>query len=346
VARVLITGGAGFFGTVLKHRLLDEGFECWSVDLCRDSTERDGFTPIVGDISDPEVLEPIFREARFDAVFHCAALLAHEVKDKKALWRSNVAGTRVLAEQVEAFGVPQVVFISSNCLWGENFHRPVTEDDPPKPVEIYGESKLAGERILLGHSDSFATTVLRSPTIISPGRLGLLSILFDFIREGRKVWVVGKGDNVYQFVYAPDLADACLLAYKAQSSGVYNVGSDDVKSLREIYEYVIAKSGSDSRVASLPKRLTLAGMWLASALHLSPLGPYQRRMIAEDFVFDTTKIKSDLAWRPTMTNEQMLHLAYDHYRANFEEIAARDAGVSAHNRRARMGVVRLLKWLS
>jgi UDP-glucose 4-epimerase len=346
VARVLITGGAGFFGTVLKHRLLDEGFECWSVDLCRDPTVRDGFTSIVGDISDPAVLEPIFREGRFDGVFHCAALLAHEVKDRQALWRSNVEGTRVLAGQVEAFGVPQVVFISSNCLWGENFHRPVTEDDPPKPVEIYGESKLAGERILLGHAGAFATTVLRSPTIISPGRLGLLSILFDFIREGRRVWVVGKGDNVYQFVYAPDLAEACLLAYKAQSHGVYNVGSDDVKSLREIYEYVIDKSGSDSRVASLPRRPTLAGMWLASTLHLSPLGPYQRRMIAEDFVFDTGKIKADLAWRPTRTNEQMLHLAYEHYQANFDEIAARDAGVSAHNRRARMGVVRLLKWLS
>jgi hypothetical protein len=86
-------------------------------------------------------------------------------------------------------------------------------------------------------------------------------------------------------------------------------------------------------------------MALASALRISPLGPYQRRMIAEDFVFDTAKVKDDLGWRPTVTNEEMLYLAYEHYCANFDEIARR-TDVSAHHRRAKMGVVRLLKWLS
>lgn len=345
MARVLITGGAGFFGTVLKHHLLDQGFECWSVDLCRDDTVRDGFTSTVGDIADPRVLAEIFAAEKFDAVFHCAALLAHEVKDKRALWRSNVEGTRVLAEAVKRAGIPQVVFISSNCLWGKNLHRPVTEDDEPRPVEIYGESKLEGEKILLEYAADFRTTILRSPTIISPGRLGLLSILFDFIREDRKVWVVGDGSNVYQWVYAPDLAEACLLAYKNSSHGIFNVGSDDVLPMKDVYEYVIGKAGSGSRVASLPKKVTLTGMGVASTLRLSPLGPYQRRMIAEDFVFDTTKVKTELSWRPTATNEEMLYLAYDHYHANFDEIAAR-TDVSAHNRRAKMGVLHLLKWLS
>lgn len=342
---MLITGGAGFFGTVLKHRLLDEGFECLSVDLCPDPTVRDGFTSVVGDIADDGVVEGILARDKFDAVFHCAALLAHEVKDKRVLWRSNVEGTRMLAEQVRRSGIPHLVFISSNCLWGENLHREVPETEQPRPVEIYGRSKWEGEKILLGHAGDFGTTVLRSPTIISPGRLGLLSILFDFIREDRKVWVVGGGRNVYQWVYAPDLADACLLAYKNEAPGVFNVGSDNVKPLREVYEHVIDRAGSASRVASLPKGPALAGMAVASALRISPLGPYQRRMIAEDFVFDTTKIKRDLAWRPTLTNEQMLYLAYDHYHANFEEIRRRK-DVSAHNRRAKMGVLRLLKWLS
>lgn len=345
MARALITGGAGFFGTVLKNRLLDEGFECWSVDLCPDAMERDGFCSIVGDIAEEAVLKGIFRKAKFDVVFHCAALLAHEVKDKEALWRSNVEGTRVLAEAVRAAGIPHVVFISSNCLWAENLHRPVSETDTPRPVEIYGRSKLEGEKILLAHSDDFNTTILRSPTIISQGRLGLLSILFDFIREDRKVWVVGHGNNVYQWIYAPDLGEACLLGYKNEAAGIFNVGSDDVKPMREVYEYVIERAGSASRVASLPKAPTLTGMGLASTLRISPLGPYQRRMIAEDFVFDTTKIKCDLAWQPTLTNEEMLYLAYDHYHANFEEIAGR-TDVSAHNRRAKMGVLRLLKWLS
>jgi UDP-glucose 4-epimerase len=343
--RALITGGAGFFGTVLKHRLLDEGFECWSVDLCRDSTERDGFHSFVGDIADDGVVDGILSETRFDAVFHCAALLAHEVKDKRALWRSNVTGTRVLAEAVKTRRVPKVVFISSNCLWGENFHRPVSEEDEPHPVEIYGRSKWEGEKILTGYADDFHTTIFRSPTIIAPGRLGLLSILFDFIRENRKIWVVGDGSNRYQFIYAPDLAEACLLAYKLECFGVYNVGSDDVLPLKEIYEYVIDKAGSKSRIATLPKGPTMLAMGLANTLRISPLGPYQRRMIAEDFIFDTTKAKEDLGWRPTMTNEEMLYLAYEHYSAHFDEISRR-TDVSAHSRRAKMGVVRLLKWLS
>ncbi|HEX2053949.1 MAG TPA: NAD(P)-dependent oxidoreductase [Actinomycetota bacterium] len=345
VARALVTGGAGFFGTVLKHRLLDEGFDVLSVDFCRDATVRDGFSSVVGDIAEPDVLTGIFRREKFDVVFHCAALLAHDVKDKRALWRSNVEGTRMLAEATRRAGITQVVFISSNCLWAENLHRPVTEQDQPKPAEVYGKSKWEGEKILLSHSGDFHTTVLRSPTIISPGRLGLLSLLFDFIREDRKVWVVGDGGNVYQWVYAPDVADACLLAYKNDSSGVFNVGSNDVRPMREVYEYVIEKAASGSRVASLPRRTTLAAMAIANALGMSPLGPYQRRMIAEDFVFDTSKINQALGWEPSHTNEEMLYLAYEHYHANFDEISKR-TDVSAHNRRAKMGVIRLLKWLS
>jgi hypothetical protein len=86
-------------------------------------------------------------------------------------------------------------------------------------------------------------------------------------------------------------------------------------------------------------------MKLAHALRLSPLGPYQYRMIAEDFVFDTSRIKSALGWKPTVTNEEMLFRAYDYYRANRAEIDSRD-DVSAHKRAAPMGVIRLLKWIS
>ena len=90
---------------------------------------------------------------------------------------------------------------------------------------------------------------------------------------------------------------------------------------------------------------TLALMRLAYRARLSPLGPYQYRMIAESFAFDTAKIKRTLGWRPTLTNGEMLFEAFDYYRDHVDEIAARGA-VSAHRRRARMGVIRLLKQLS
>jgi UDP-glucose 4-epimerase len=86
-------------------------------------------------------------------------------------------------------------------------------------------------------------------------------------------------------------------------------------------------------------------MRLAYRLGLSPLGPYQYRMIAESFEFDTTKIARTLGWRPTLTNGEMLFEAFDYYRRHVDEIDRRMA-MSAHQQRARMGVIRVLKQLS
>ncbi len=341
----LVTGGAGFFGEILIQRLLDSGTHCVSIDVKPNPLSHPMLRSVRGDVTDEDLLARLFGEHRFDAVFHCAAVLAHAVRDKELLWRSNVEGARVLGRVTAAHEVPKMVFISSNCLWGKGFHRPVTEADEPCPVEIYGRSKWEAEKILLGHAHDFDCTVLRSPTIIGEGRLGLLSILFDFIREGRRVWVVGDGSNRYQFVAARDLAEACVLAVEHDGSAVYNVGSDDVKPLREVYEHVIHQAGTPARVASLPERPTLLAMAAASALGLSPLGPYHRRMIAEDFIFDTSKVKSELGWRPTLANEDMLAEAYKSYERDYDEIRSR-SDASAHRQPAAMGAIRVLKWLS
>ena len=175
--------------------------------------------------------------------------------------------------------------------------------------------------------------------------MGLLSILFEFIDEGRKVWVVGGGRNRYQFIYAQDLASACITAAEFPGSEIFNIGSDDVTPFRDVYGHVISKAGTGARVASLPKGPTLLAMRIAHRLGLSPLGPYQYRMIAGDFVFDTSKIKKALQWRPTLSNAEMLWLAYKYFQDNRKSIAAR-RDVSAHRQAANMGVIRLLKWVS
>ena len=128
-------------------------------------------------------------------------------------------------------------------------------------------------------------------------------------------------------------------------SRTFHVGSDDVPSLRGCYEAVIAEAGSHSRVRSLPKAPTLAAMRLAHVLKISPLGPYHYRMIAEDFIFDTTRIREAMGWRPTVTNSEMKTAAYSYYAENHDEIEKRE-NVSAHSKAAKMGVLRLLKWIS
>ena len=224
----LVTGGAGFFGSIMKNALLDRGDRVVSIDLEPDPLVRDGFTAHRGDINDDTLMEKVFSENRFDGIFHLAALLAHVKKDLPRLWKSNVDGTANVLRFAEKFGVEHIVFTSSNCLWAKNFDSLVREDEPPAPVEIYGRSKLEGEKILLG-SDKVKSVVFRCPTIMDEGRLGLLGILFAFIDENKKLWVVGDGNNHYQFIYAKDLADACIRGIAYGKSDVFNIGSDDVK---------------------------------------------------------------------------------------------------------------------
>jgi nucleoside-diphosphate-sugar epimerase len=345
MAKFLVTGGAGFFGGILKSRLLADGAEVVSVDLVPDTARHPALTSVQADIRDEEAMRAVFTAHKFDAVFHIAAMLAHGRMNRELLWTSNVDGTGVIAGCAREAGVRKLVFTSSNCLWASNMGRPVREDDPPAPVEVYGESKLEGEKLLHQFEDGLDVVILRSPTIIDSGRLGLLAILFEFIRENKTVWVVGSGGNRYQFIYAGDLAQACVQAVDFAGSGTFHVGSDNVPSLRECYEAVIAEAGSRSRVRSLPKGPTLAAMRLAHRLKISPLGPYHYRMIAEDFVFDTTRIREAMGWRPTVTNSEMLTVAYRYYAENREEILARE-NVSAHSRAAEMGILRLLKWIS
>ena len=356
---------------MLKRRLLREGFRVVNLDLVRDADQDTDPNPnlrsLQGDIRDTALVDRLFTEQAaaghpIVAVMHCAAQLAHEKINKHELWTSNVDGTRIIAEAARRHGTRSLVFTSSNCLWAENFGREVLETDQPRPIELYGRSKLEGEQILRAiatprsrsrqppepspANQGLAAIILRCPTIIDSGRLGLLAILFEFIDEGRRVWVVGNGGNRYQFVYAEDLASACLLALRSGRSDTFNIGSDNVPTLREVYQAVIDSAGTRARVAQLPRRATLAAMQLAHRLGVSPLGPYHYRMIAEDFVFDTTRIRTRLGWRPTLTNQQMMIRAYRFYTERRKHLEANAASVSAHSRPAAMGIIRLLKWLS
>jgi nucleoside-diphosphate-sugar epimerase len=355
--KILITGGSGFFGGLLKRRLLAEGHTVHNIDLVFDTDAGPGrypnLTSTQGDIRDKALLAALYKEHGFDAVIHCAAQLAHDTIDSTMLWTSNVDGTRNIADAAREFRVPKLINISTNCLWASNLGHEVAEDEPPAPVELYGKSKLAAEKLLKDYADSEALTVItiRCPTIIDSGRLGLLAILFEFIQDGRKVWVVGDGSNRYQFIYAQDLATACIqsLDYTPPSGQnepiLFHIGSENVCSLAQVYQSVIDAAGTKARVAKLPKVPAIAAMKLAHKLGVSPLGPYHYRMIAEDFIFSTTRIRQELGWVPTLTNQQMMIEAYNYYATQRAEIHARK-DVSAHSKAAPMGIIRLLKWIS
>lgn len=342
---ILITGGAGFFGSILKKELLELGYLCVSIDIEPDKYQHENFIPILGDVRDKSLLKSVFKKYKFDAIFHCAALLAHVKKDLKNLWSSNVNGTENIVSFAKEYDVKKIVFISTNCLWGQGFDKLVKEDEQPKPIEIYGKSKLEAEKILLSAKEKINVVIFRCPTIIDEERLGLLGILFEFIEENRKIWMVGDGKNRYQFIYAKDLASSCIKALTYDKTDILNIGSDDVKNFNEIYEYVIRKSNSKSKLVHMPKIFMKIGMKIAYMFGVSPLGPYQYKMICESFIFDTTKIKRELDFQPTLKNEEMLLKAFEYYKKNKEEILNRK-NVSAHRQIAKMGIIKLIKIFS
>ena len=342
--RFIVTGGSGFFGDFFVALLLERGADVVNIDILPTERKHERLMHQAVDIRDRAALQAAFHAAgKIDAVFHFAALLAHGSVSEDAVMSVNAEGTRVVLDCCRVAGVGHLVFTSSNCLWGEPVGRPILEDEPPRPCEAYGRSKLAAEEILRSSRD-VVCAIIRTPTIIQAGRLGLLAILFEFIDEGRKVWVVGNGSNRYQFIGARDLAEACLAVRHVETSDVFNVGSDRVPTLRATYEHVIRVAGSGARVAEFPKWLAVPAMKVAHWLRCSPLGPYHWRMIAESFEFDTRKLKA-LGWSPLLSNDEILVEAFEYYRVNKGDIQFRRRA-SAHRQAAPMGAIRLLKWLS
>jgi UDP-glucose 4-epimerase len=340
---ILVSGASGFFGEILCKFLTESGHAVHGIDILP-QRQTTSFTFSQVDIRNQSALSEVFDLIKPEAVVHAAAVLAHERPGKDELWSSNVEGTKIICEAAKQAGCDSLVFLSSNCLWAEEFDQPVTETEPPNPIELYGQSKWEGEKIVQSFNSSLKTTIFRSPTIVSAGRLGLLGILFQFIEEGRRVYIVGRGTNRYQFIYAHDYCRAILSALEKQLSGTYNVGSYDVPTMADSYQYVINEANSGARLVHLPRNLTIFLLRLLHILRLSPLGPYQYRMIASSFQFDVSKLQRDTGWQPLLTNNDMLLEAFNYYKEN--KALSLDQTASAHNRVARGGLLDLIRRLS
>jgi nucleoside-diphosphate-sugar epimerase len=175
--------------------------------------------------------------------------------------------------------------------------------------------------------------------------LGIFQILFDWVAEGRRIPVLGGGDNLYQFVHADDLADACVRAAARPGSAVYNVGAARFGTMRQLLEALCAHAGTGSRVYSVPMRLAVAAMQLTTALRLSPLAPYHALMYGRSLYFDLTRVQTELGWQPRWSNDEMICQSYDWYRAHQAEVL-QGAGASTHRSAVKQGVLELLKRLS
>ena len=304
----LITGGSGFLGDMIARRLVNQGEGVIVADIWRDDTQPESVKFLHCDITDRKAVSKAMQGV--DVVHHNAALVPL-TKSGHDFARVNTEGSRIVAEEAKKNKVKFFIHMSSSSLYGIPEDHPITELTPLKPVEIYGKSKLAGEiavRECLKGTDT-QLIVIRPRTILGHNRLGIFHILFQWIQENRKIYIIGDGNNPFQFIHVDDLMDAYMLAMKAQRPGTYNVGTPYYGSLREALENVIQYAHSSSKVVGLPVWITVNTLKLLDILNLSPLAPFHYLSYHKPFCFDVSKLL-ELGWKPKYSNDDMLEETY------------------------------------
>jgi nucleoside-diphosphate-sugar epimerase len=313
----LVTGGSNYFGCLLVAELRKRGSAVTVFDLV-DVPDR---APDVG-------------------VVHHNVAQVPLAKDRALLRSVNVDRTRNLLEAARKHGLPKTVLVSSSAVFGLPSKNPVDASVVLARASL-SATKLEGERLAAGFVEQgLDVTVIRPRTIVGHGRLGIFQMLVEWVRRGR--YVLGCGDNRYQFVHAEDLADACIRAGERPGPVTYNIGAERFGTMRQALEALVRHAGTGSWVRSLPMGPTVRSMELTSALGLSPRRPYHALMFGREMFFDLTAAQNDLGWRAAWSNDEMLVEWYDDYVANRTEILAR-RGASHHRSPLKQGILKLLE---
>ena len=320
-----ISGGAGFLGLHLSRRLLADGHQVRTLDVVPldDAELEQSVEELRGDVRDADQVRALVAGA--DVVVHAAAALPIQAS-RDSIRSVNVGGTENVLRAARDAGVPRVVFISSTAVYGVPEKHPIEEDDPLVGVGSYGESKIDAEGLC--RVAAVETTIIRPKTFVGPERLGVFEILFDWIREGRRIYVLGQGYNRYQLLAVEDLVDAIVRAAAAPEAAgeTFNVGATEFGTVRSDLEALIDHAGSASRLRPVPVKpaeLVLRGLELA---RLSPLAEWHYKTAHKDSFVDVSKAQRLLGWQPRLSNSATLIETYDWYLANRERVGR--AGVT------------------
>ena len=322
-----LTGGGGFLGHHLASRLAGMGHDVRSLDLELPDDDPAGVhvEALVGDVRDPKRARELCRGA--EVLVHAAAALP--IRRSAGEIRSvNVEGTEVVLRAALAEGVRRVVYVSSTAVYGVPPVHPITEETPLDPLGTYGVSKVEAEDVCRRFErDGLEAVVLRPKTFLGPGRLGVFEILFEWIREGRRIYVIGSGQNRYQLLAVEDLVDAIVLAAgNAPSGAVLNLGAKTFGTVRDDLQELIQHAGSASRIVGVPPRPAQAVLRALELARLSPLAEWHYKTADRDSFVDVGRAEEVLGWTPRFSNVETLIASYDWFIAN--EAAARTAGTT------------------
>ncbi|HKR01771.1 MAG TPA: UDP-glucose 4-epimerase GalE, partial [Pyrinomonadaceae bacterium] len=300
--RVLVTGGAGYIGSVVAEELLRDGHEVFVYDNLSKG-HRASIDPaatfVEADLMDGERLRRTLTDSSIEAVIHMAAysLVGESVNEPAKYYRNNVVAGLILLDAMREAEVRRFVFSSTAAVYGEPERQPIEESDPTNPTNPYGETKLALERALHWHEKAYGLRYVSLRYFNAAGatkRCGeshdpethLIPAVLQ-AATGRRECVEIYGDDyptrdgtcVRDYIHVVDLAHAHILSLGVldERSAIYNLGcGGDGYSVREVIDAARRVTGRDIPVRFSPRRAGDPAVLIASS----------------------EKIKRELGWKP------------------------------------------------
>ena len=318
--RILITGGAGFIGSNLAHRLVALGADVLIIDslipdyggnLFNLNDIKNRVTINISDVRDENAMHYLVQDR--DIIFNLAGQVSHldSMRDPYTDLEINCRSQLSLLEACRKYnnGV-KVVFAGTRQVYGHVDQMPVTEDHLVRPVDVNGINKVAGEYYHLLYNDVFDIRAcsLRLSNIYGPRQLikhnrqGFIGWFIRLAVENREIEIFGDGSQIRDLVYVDDAAEAFLLAGASdQCNGdVYNVGGSEPTRLNELVALLIKVAGQ-GRVTHVP--------W-----------PSEKKSIdIGSFCTDSTKFQSTVGWTPRVSLEQGLQDTVAYYRRHLDQ---------------------------
>jgi UDP-glucose 4-epimerase len=279
--KILVTGGAGYIGSHTVDLLQKEGYEVVVFDnLVYGHKEAISCPLVVGDLLNKEAVRKFFEENKFKAVIHFAAyaLAGESMREPGKYFENNILGGLNLLEAMKDFEVKYIVFSSTCAVYGYPKKLPVTEDSPLNPVSVYGESKLIFEKILRWYDEIYGIKNIclryfNAAGADLEGKIGedhrpethiIPLAIKTALKQQPEFTLFGDdyptpdGTCIRDYIHVLDLASAHIKALeflqKENKSDVFNVGTGNGYSNKQILEMVKKISGVNFPIKIAPRR--------------------------------------------------------------------------------------------
>jgi len=315
--QVLITGGAGFLGVHLTDRFRKAEMRVRLFDFAEPPpwAQEPGVEYMRRDTRN--LAEVISSLKGVDSVVHAAFSSPRE--SLETLHSVNVDGTKNLCAGAIAQGVRRFILISSTIVLRPQRVHPFFRDSPLTRLDMYRATRVEAEEIVTRcGGKGLSVAIVRPKTFIGPSRVSAFEIIFDWVRCGRPVLILGSGQNRYQLLDVRDMAEGIRLIEAAKGEGVFSLGAQEFQTVREDLQMLLEHAKTEARLRFIPRWIACAmvrGIELANMIPLSEWHVMSAN--GEDSVVDISRALKELGWRPERSNTKALIDSYDWYVTNF-----------------------------